>query len=372
MMWKTVCLLAVCGVLACSAPGRAWADTALDYQPFGEELAAFLDGQAGVYGVYLIDLNSGASLGYNEKETFHGASTFKVPLNLYLFEQVAAGRVNPDGYLMYREAHYEEGTGYLHKEEFGTYFRIERLARDSIVYSDNVATNMLLGYVGRRNVTAHMRALGGTAVSDQANVTCAADLALYFQGVLEFARRQPVHGERLLGYLRNTVHGDRIPQSLPAKIPVAHKTGDWPAQRSWHDAGIVEHPIRPYILAVLSKNTPGYVYACATIREVSRRVYEYQSDPFFHLTVYIDGQPVELSGALNRDGRFLVPVRAFVDLLAGYTVRWLPEDRAVLILDAEGRISARLTVDSSGLVLHRGRTYLPSRQAGEILGYTVR
>jgi beta-lactamase class A len=353
-----------------AAVPAAGAGVAIDYEPLGQELAAYLNGRAGEYGVYVVDLHSGVSFGHNAREPFHGASTFKVPLNLYLFAEIAAGRVNPNARLTYREAHYESGTGYLHREKFGTSFCIERLARDSIVYSDNVATNMLLDYLGRSKVIGYMRGLGATVVSDRANVTCAKDLALYFHAVLEFAREYPEHGERLLGYLRNTVHRDRIPRSLPPGIPVAHKIGNWPAQGSWHDAGIVEHPTRPYIIAILSKGTPGYAYACATVREVSRRVYAYQGDPFYRLTVHVNGQPVGLSGVLNRDGRFLVPVRGFVDLLPGYAVHWVPEDRAVLILGT-GRVVLRLEGDA-GLTFHGGRTYLPLRRIGEELGYVVR
>jgi beta-lactamase class A len=347
----------------------AEAGAAVDYEPLREELAAFLDGRAGEYGFFFEDLRTGSTFGYNARASFHGASTFKVPLNLYLFGEIAAGRVNPNLYLTYRETHYEGGTGYLHLKPFGSSFRIERLARDSIVYSDNVATNMLLGYLGRSNVVAFMRGLGATAVSDRDNVTCAEDLVLYFRAVLAFAGEQPEHGERLLSYLRNTVYRDRIPAALPPGIPVAHKTGNWPAQGSWHDGGIVEHPYRPYIIVVLSRNAPGYSYACATIREVSRRVYAYQDDPFYRLTVEVDGEPVVLSGVLNRDGRFLVPVRGFVDFLPGYAVQWLPAERAVRILGA-GEEVLRLDADS-GLVLYGGRSYLPLRRLGEELGYAV-
>jgi beta-lactamase class A len=360
------------GVLFLGVPVAAGADTNIDYEPLRQELADFLDGRTGEYGVYLIDLRSGAFCGYNAREIFHGASTFKVPLNLYLYEEIAAGRVDPNTYLAYREGHYEEGTGYLQEQPFGSSYRIERLARDSIIYSDNVATNMLLGYLGRSRVVEYMRMLGGTAVSDQANTTCAEDLALYFRAVLEFAREHPEHGERLLNHLRNTVHRDRIPRSLPPGIPVAHKIGNWPAQGSWHDAGIVGHPFRPYIIAILSKNTPGYVYACAVVRDVSRRAYDYQSNPFFDLMVYMDGHPVSLPGVLNRDGRFLVPVRAFVGLLSGYAVQWIPDERTVLILDSGGRIALRLEDDTAELIFYRGRTYLPLRRISEQLGYVVR
>ena len=366
---QVLCLLVFIAVGLWHDSPAAGAGAAVDYEPLRAELAAYLDGRAGEYGFLFVDLRNGTSFGYNAREPFHGASTFKVPLNLYLFREVAAGRVNPDLRLVYREVHYEGGTGHLQHEPFGSLFSVGRLARDSIVYSDNVATNILLGHLGRRNVIEYMRGLGATAASDRANVTCAEDLALYWRAVLEFAREHPEHGERLLGYLRRTEYRDRIPAALPPGVPVAHKTGGWPAERSWHDGGIVEHPQRPYILVVLSRDVPGYAYACATIREVSRRVYAYQDDPFYRLTVAVDGRPRTLSGVLNRDGRFFVPVRGFVDLLAGYAVQWLPDERAVRILDAEREV-LRLD-DDSGLMLHEGRSYLPLRRIGAELGYAV-
>jgi beta-lactamase class A len=366
---KVLCLLAFIAAGLWHGAPAAGAGAAVDYEPLREELTAYLDGRAGEHGFFFVDLGTGTSIGYNARDPFHGASTFKVPLNLYLFREIAAGRVNPDLLLVYRKAHYEGGTGCLREKPFGSAFRIGRLARDSIVYSDNVAANMLLGHLGRSNVVEYMRGLGATAASDQANVTCAEDLALYFRAVLEFAREHPEHGEQLLGHLRNTVYRDRIPAALPPGASAAHKTGDWPAQGSWHDGGIVEHPQRPYIVVVLSKNVPGYAYACATIREISRRVYAYQDDPFYRLTAAVDGRPFTLSGALKRDGRFFVPVRSFVELLPGYAVQWLPDERAVRILEADREI-LRLDGDSR-LALHKGRSYLPLRQIGEELGYAV-
>lgn len=110
---KVLCLLAFIAAGLWHGAPAAGAGAAVDYEPLREELTAYLDGRAGEHGFFFVDLGTGTSTGYNARDPFHGASPFKVPLNLYLFREIAAGRVNPDPLLVYRKAHYEGGTGCL-------------------------------------------------------------------------------------------------------------------------------------------------------------------------------------------------------------------------------------------------------------------
>ena len=130
----------------------AWAVSSVSYRALEKEIIDLIDQKQGTYGVYVMDLKTGQICGVNEDTVFHAASTFKVPVNLYLFQQITEGKINPQKKLIYKAKHYEGGTGILQYKKYGSSYTIQELAKYSIVYSDNVATNMLLELLGRKNV----------------------------------------------------------------------------------------------------------------------------------------------------------------------------------------------------------------------------
>ncbi|MBO8128908.1 MAG: serine hydrolase [Peptococcaceae bacterium] len=277
-------LLGVIVVILLFKTDTAWAGgVQLDYTRLELELEEYLKGQQGTYGVYVQDMRTGAWMGINEAGAFHAASTFKLYLNLYLYEQIAAGRVNPQAKLTFLEKHAEGGTGYLQHKPLGSQFTVAELSRASIVYSDNVATNMLLDYLGRANVKTFMKRMGCRVVDYRRNITCPGDAALCMRQIVEFSRKHPDLGRQLMYHLSHTVFNERIPAKLPSGIMVAHKIGNWPPTGSYHDVGYVQHPAYPYVIALYSKNTPSFQYACRVLSEISRRVYEFHNDPVYNV-----------------------------------------------------------------------------------------
>ena len=248
-----------------------------DYGPLAKEVVAYLEKQPGTYGLYFIDLRSGQEFGYHQLTAFHAASTFKLPLNLYLYREASQDRLNLNEKLFFAPKHLEGGTGILQRQKTGGRYTIARLSALSIIYSDNVATNILLERLGRRQVKNFMRSLGGKRVSDTANITCPFDLALYMRETLDFSRSQAVDSKLLLNLLFDSRYKERLPAPLPQGIKVANKIGTWPPEHTYNDVAYVVHPERPYILAVTSRDTPGYNEALPVIRHLSQMVYDYQT-----------------------------------------------------------------------------------------------
>lgn len=352
------------------------------YSNLSKQLIELLSHEKGTYGIYVIDLHSGQWLGINHQEPFHAASTFKLPLNIYLHEQIAAGKVDPLTYLTYRAEHREGGTGRLQFKPVGSKFRIETLSRYSIVYSDNVATNILLSYLGRTSVKNFMHSLGGTVVSDKQNITCPRDMAIYMQYLLNFAAAHPREGNTLLNYLENTIYNERLPAPLPDGIKVAHKTGNWPATGTYNDVGYVRHPQNPYIISVFSKNTAGQERAFQVIRRISRLVYDYQNKIIL-VKIFFNGQEVQADvPPLLDGGTLLVPLRAVATAL-GAQVHW---DGLRGTIDLKGGGTAlRLQVGSKTVTVNGresslpappqlmgGRTMVPLRFIGEAFGAQVK
>lgn len=252
-------------------------NTALpDYEPLKKQLESYLATKEATYGIYFKDLNTGATWGINESEPIPAASTIKVPYVLYLNEQVAAGRLKMEQRIAYDSTtDYADGSGYLKETaRNGDRFTLRALSNLAITLSDNVAYKMIKRVVGEENVLAYMKALGGTTIgSNGQDNTSARDMAAYMEGILNFARRHPVLGNRLIDDLANPIWHYGLPGKLPDNVIVAHKEGDLPGVSN--DVGIV-FASQPYIISILSTNQSSIDQGFADISEISRMIYEYQ------------------------------------------------------------------------------------------------
>ncbi|MCX7745605.1 MAG: class A beta-lactamase-related serine hydrolase [Clostridia bacterium] len=235
-----------------------------------KELNDYLRHCNGQYGVYLIDLVDNNEFGINYLDTYNAASTTKIPLNLYLYQKVLEGAIQLKDTLTYKKEDFEEGTGEIQYRSFGESYTIRELSKFSIVYSDNVATNMLFRIIGRDTLKRYMRDLGGVVVDEKENVSCPRDMALYMKLVYTFYKKNDKLGPELMKNFENTVFNDRLPAQLPKSIKVAHKTGD--QVKAVHDIGII-FTGKPYVLAVMSKNVEAEEGA-KVIAEISKKVYD--------------------------------------------------------------------------------------------------
>ncbi len=246
-----------------------------DYGPLVERVRAFLAGEAAVYGVYFQDLFSGAVWGIEADRPFPAASTYKVPLVLFLYEEAAAGRISLDERLVYDpDTDYRTGAGILHLEGVpGRSYSLRVLANLSITISDNVAAAMLLRRLGRDRLAAFKSRLGGRIVFPEGrNVSTAADMGRYVKEVLAFARRHEL-GRVLLDHMSNSIYDVGLPGLLPAGVRVAHKEGDVSGVSD--DVGVV-YGRHPFILCVLSEGQADVEEGFRTIARLTRLVYDYQ------------------------------------------------------------------------------------------------
>lgn len=252
-------------------------DVAPDYGPLEAELKSYVASQGATYGIYFRDLESGVGFGINEHEPITAASTVKVPAVLYLNRLVAEGRADWNDRVVYSSAaDYQDGAGILQfSARDGDSYSLRTLANLAITISDNVAYRILVRHLGKDNIAAFMRELGGeTVFPGGQNITCAKDMTVYVQGVLDFARAHPDLGSRLLDDMANPIYHVGLPGMLPQGLTVAHKEGDvWGVA---NDIGVV-FGSRPYILVVLSKNVPDIDEGFARIAEISKTVYDYQN-----------------------------------------------------------------------------------------------
>lgn len=245
------------------------------------------------------NLDTGQRFFRNERETFHAASTMKVPVMLALFEAISRGElslrqpvtVKNDFVSILDGSHYalearEDSDGELYTF-VGTSRPLEDLMRRMIVRSSNLATNILIEFVGAPNVMRLMKSIGANDIKvlrgvedDRAyhagmnNTTTANDLLLVLKTVAERRAISPEASDAMLDILKAQEHNDGIPAGLPKEIRVAHKTGS--ITKISHDAAVVypDPHSRPYVLVILTRGISKGDDADRVIREISRLIWE--------------------------------------------------------------------------------------------------
>jgi beta-lactamase class A len=260
-----------------------YSGTPINIEPLANELSEYIYGFTGEYGISFFDLTSGATFGINDIDYYEAASTIKIPLMLFIYDKVANESLNMNTKMTYLEEDKEGGTGYIiNHGTVGEEYSIRTLCKYAIIYSDNIATNMLLRQFGREDLKAFMRLLGGEVVDDTENLSCPRDMDLYLKKLYIFQQEYPDLGREIISYLEKTHMTEggyvntpdanlRLVKYLPTEIKVAHKIGN--VTGGWHDVGII-FTDKPYILAVM---TSGALYdeVNDVIANISKKVYEY-------------------------------------------------------------------------------------------------
>lgn len=235
----------------------------------------------------------------NEQENFHAASTMKTPVMMEVFKQVKEGKFKLSDSLLVKNEFKSivdgstfsldisrDGGEQLYKH-IGSYRSIEDLVVDMIIYSSNLATNIVIELVGAENVNLSMRALGAENInvlrgvedmkafeSGLNNSTTAFDLMLVLEAVACGKAIDTASSSKMTDILFEQKHRDMIPAMLPENIKIANKTGMITGVH--HDSAIVYLPDgRKYVLVILSKNVENMDKATNMLARASLFIYNY-------------------------------------------------------------------------------------------------
>lgn len=99
-------------------------------------------------GVYVRDLESGFEVSQRGDERWYLASTVKVPVALAVLRAVERGDFTLDTRLRIRASDYVDGAGSTKSKPVGTPLSVRHLMEQMLIYSDNTASDMLIGLVG--------------------------------------------------------------------------------------------------------------------------------------------------------------------------------------------------------------------------------
>lgn len=253
-----------------------------------------------VVGVAFHDLQTGDTLFLRADESFHAASTMKVPVMIELFRRVDAGALNLDQGvpLANQFKSIADGSTYslnasddsdsLAYTLVGTRVALKDLIEHMITRSSNLATNALIELVGAKNANETAHKLGANNIrvlrgvedtpafrAGMNNTTTARDLAVLLEAIETGRAASRKSCDTMRDILSRQEFNEEIPAGLPPGTKVAHKTG-W-ITAVLHDAAVVYPPNRkPYVLVVLTRDIPDEKVARALIADVSRIVWTHQ------------------------------------------------------------------------------------------------
>src|SRR6267154_6386613 len=206
-------------------------------------------------------------------ESFHAASTMKVPVLIELFRQVKDGKLKLSDSIVVRNEFHSivDGSSFkldasddsetdLYKAE-GQTRTVSQLAELMITVSSNLATNLLIEKLGVENIRATVQSLGADGVNvlrgvedgkafekGMNNTTTARGLATLMTAIADGKAVDSESSQQMVAILERQKFNEAIPAGLPAGTRVAHKTGD--ITKVHHDAAIV-FAKRPFVLVIL-------------------------------------------------------------------------------------------------------------------------
>lgn len=218
-------------------------------KPLEQKIRDYLGTKVSKVGIGYYDIDTGKGFSINGGKYFTAASTVKVPMNIVLFDMVKEGKVNINEALQYISADYEGGTGILQGQNKSKPISLLTLSDYSIIYSDNIATNMIIRRINHTEMKRRFGEKLGHSVPMDKNVLTPND-ALTFLKLIYQNKDNNQYYPRLIGIMKTTVFHDRLDKYVPKSI-VAHKIGNYGAYVN--DIGIVYAP-KPYIIAVYTES----------------------------------------------------------------------------------------------------------------------
>lgn len=220
--------------------------------------------------LYYFDDNINNTISINADKSWDPASTIKLYVAMYAFDQIAAGKLSLDQIVTITDKNIAPSVsvadGYQ-PTQVGQQISVYELLDRMITQSGNTSYNTLLDILDRREITKYIHDIGlvnssiGAKLNlDDAqeaievtspgfgpNVTNADDFARAF--ILINGKRIP-GSPALFDMLSRQKLNDMIPAYLPKDVVVAHKTGE--LDPYYHDGGIVIGAGRKYILSIFT------------------------------------------------------------------------------------------------------------------------
>ncbi len=244
-----------------------------------KRIAAELASYDGHMSVYADDMK-GNVVAIGADEPFETASTIKTYILACLFEQAERGQASLEDRLVYKKEHFVDGSGVLRDLGVGAKLAVKDVATLMIIISDNIATNMMIDYLGIDTINACIRGLGCTGTTlhnpidferyDRLGTTTPRDYASMFLRLAKGELVSSAASEQMRAIFRRQHYNGMLTRFIPPYfldsedtgeeelIYVASKSGSMNACRN--DGGIVHTPYGEYVIVIMNKNFSDAIY----------------------------------------------------------------------------------------------------------------
>lgn len=243
-----------------------------------KRIEAELKSYDGKMCIYADDMK-GNVIAIGADEEFETASSIKTYILACLFDEIEKGNASLDDMITYEESHVVDGSGVLCSLEPGAVLRVKDAATLMIIVSDNIATNMMIDYLGLDAINACIQKLGckDTVLHnpinfekyDKLGTTTPRDYGSVFTRLEKHELISPEADEKMLEILKKQHYNSMITKDFPPfymdsdntddiLIRVASKSGSMDACRN--DGGIIFTPYGPYVLVMLNKEFSDAMY----------------------------------------------------------------------------------------------------------------
>ncbi len=271
-MWNvyTLSLAAILTAISVSAAEPAPPDMPLT--ALADAIDPLIKKHEGDVSVMIRHLTTGATYTHQPDEAMPTASLIKFPVMLTAYQQAAAGKLDLQKPVTYREEDKVPGSGILGPQFTpGVSFPLRDAVRLMMAYSDNIATNLVLKELELPTTNAQMEAWecpntkvhafvfrGSTSIAPDRSKkyglgsTTAREMVRLLEKLHRGECGSEEQTKQMLDHLRAIESNARLAKFLPAGTKVAMKTGSVNAVRTV--AGIVESPSGPFAICVLTNN----------------------------------------------------------------------------------------------------------------------
>lgn len=218
-------------------------------------------------GIVYKNFSTGYRYAQEDKHYFTAASTIKVVYAMKIYDRIRNGELSKDADIYYNPKFLEEGNGRITNNTKQDSYKLDYVIQNMIQYSDNTATNMLMGNSATASafVVKYLAELGVTLPQAEAqkNRITPAMMEVVWTKLYKERDKYP----ELIKYLEDSKEGEWIKEGIPDK-KVASKYGALDA--NYHDTAIVFGD-KDYILLIYTNNLRN---SGQSIKDIAKKIDE--------------------------------------------------------------------------------------------------
>ena len=249
------------------------------YLTLENRIKAEITSVSGKMSIYANDF-CGNIISIDADEKFETASTVKVFILAEFFNQVEKGIKSLDDILIYDEKNFINGSGILRSLDMCVQMTSKNIATLMIIVSDNIATNMMIEYLGIDNINSFIKSLGLTDTIlhnkidfeqfSQLGTSTPKEYGFMFEQIIQEKLISKNASEQMLEILRKQHYNNMLIKSFPHYFLDSENTGDeeiiFIGSKSGsmnacrNDGGIITTPYGSYVLVMFTKEFQDPLY----------------------------------------------------------------------------------------------------------------